>query len=211
MTARKEELVSASGTGDEVLDVIVVGGSQAGLAMAWHLARLKLRFVVLEAAPEIGHSWRSRWDSLTLFTPTQYDALPGLPFPGPPDTYPTKDPVASYLTAYAAEFNLPVRLNARVTALIRTAEGFEARTDDGVFRARQVVVATGPFQAPVERVEGLEDLEEDVLREILGLVVFADELVRDVEDLAPVLTDDLLPGDLIAVQAPFDERLDRVR
>ena len=140
--------MSASGTGGEVLDVIVVGGSQAGLAMAWHLARHRLRFVVLEAAPEIGHSWRSRWDSLTLFTPTQYDALPGMPFPGPPDTYPTKDPVASYLTAYAAEFNLPVRLNARVTDLRRTADGFEARTDGGVFGARRVVVATGPFQVP---------------------------------------------------------------
>jgi putative flavoprotein involved in K+ transport len=148
MTERKEEPVSASGTGDELLDVIVVGGSQAGLAMAWHLARHHLRFVVLEAAPEIGHSWRSRWDSLTLFTPTQYDALPGMPFPGPPDTYPTKDPVASYLTAYAAEFNLPVRLDTRVTDLRRTADGFEARTDDGVFRARRAVVATGPFQVP---------------------------------------------------------------
>jgi putative flavoprotein involved in K+ transport len=148
MTARDEELVTASGTSDEVLDVIVVGGSQAGLAMAWHLARHHLRFAVLEAAPEIGHSWRSRWDSLTLFTPAQHDALPGLPFPGPPDTYPTKDPVASYLTAYAAEFNLPVRLNARVTDLRRTADGFEARTDHGVFGARQAVVATGPFQVP---------------------------------------------------------------
>jgi putative flavoprotein involved in K+ transport len=128
--------------------VIAVGGSQAGLAIAWHLAREGLRFVVLEAAPEIGHTWRSRWDSLRLFTPAQYDALPGMPFPGPPDTYPTKDPVAGYLKAYAAAFDLPVRLNARVTELRRTAEGFEARTGDGVFRARQVVVATGPFQVP---------------------------------------------------------------
>lgn len=134
--------------GGELLDVVVIGGSQAGLAMAWHLARRHLRFVVLEAAPEIGHTWRSRWDSLTLFTPTQYDALPGMPFPGPPDTYPAKDPVADYLEAYAAAFNLPVRLNARVTELSRTEAGFEIRTQDEVFRARQVVVATGPFQVP---------------------------------------------------------------
>jgi putative flavoprotein involved in K+ transport len=71
-----------------------------------------------------------------------------MPFPEPPDTYPTKEQVAGYLNAYAAEFDLPVMVNSRVTALIRTAEGFEARTDDGAFRARQVVVATGPFQAP---------------------------------------------------------------
>jgi putative flavoprotein involved in K+ transport len=148
VTARNDAPAGAGGPDDELLDVIVVGGSQAGLAIAWHLAREGLRFVVLEAAPEIGHTWRSRWDSLKLFTPAQYDALPGMPFPGPPDTYPTKDPVADFLTAYAAKFNLPVRLNARVTELRRTAEGFEARTDSGVFRARQVVVATGPFQVP---------------------------------------------------------------
>ena len=59
----------ANAAGDELLDVVVIGGSQAGLAMAWHLARQHLRFVVLEAGPEPGHVWRSRWDSLTLFTP----------------------------------------------------------------------------------------------------------------------------------------------
>src|SRR5215831_14125149 len=148
MTARKEELVGATGTHNELLDVAVVGGGQAGLAMAWHLAHERLRFVVLDAGPDIGHSWRSRWDSLALFTPAQYDALPGMRFPGPPDTYPGKDAVASYLKAYATAFSLPVRLNARATHLGKTVDGFEIRTPDEVFRARQVVVATGPFQVP---------------------------------------------------------------
>jgi putative flavoprotein involved in K+ transport len=135
--------------GDRRLDVVVVGGSQAGLAMAWHLAQQGLRFVVLEAAPEVGHVWRSRWDSLKLFTPAQYDALPGMAFPAPADTYPTKDPVADYLQAYAATLNLPVRLNAKVTELRRLDDGsFEVRTADATYRARQVVVATGPFQVP---------------------------------------------------------------
>ena len=66
-------------------------------------------------------------------------------------------------------------------------------------------------RAPVERVERLEDLQEDVLRQILGLVVLAGELVGDVEDLAPVLPDDLRPRVLIARQAALDERVDRVR
>ena len=134
--------------GDQRLDVVVVGGSQAGLAMAWHLARLGLRFVVLEAGAELGHTWRSRWDSLKLFTPAQYDALPGLAFPAPADTYPTKDPVADYLQAYAAAFDLPVRLNAQVTDLRRVGDDFEVGTADASYRARQVVVATGPFQVP---------------------------------------------------------------
>jgi putative flavoprotein involved in K+ transport len=145
---RKEETMTGNGPGDEVLDAVVIGGSQAGLAMAWHLARQRLRFVVLEAGPELGSSWRSRWDSLKLFTPVRYNALPGMPFPGPPDTYPGKDAVAGYLNAYAAMFNLPVRLNSRVTRLAKTTEGFEVRTQDGVVRARQVIMATGPFQVP---------------------------------------------------------------
>ena len=147
MTAPHDE-ARKDPAGGEVLDVVVVGGSQAGLAMAWHLAQQGLRFLVLEAGPEVGHVWRSRWDSLKLFTPAQYDALPGLAFPAPADTYPTKDPVADYLQAYAAAFDLPVRLSARVTRLSKTDDGFEVQTADQTYRARQVVVATGPFQVP---------------------------------------------------------------
>ena len=80
--------------------------------MAWHLQRQDLRFVVLEAGPELGHVWRSRWDSLKLFTAGQFNSLPGLEFPTEPDTYPGKDDVAGYLRSYADRFALPVRLNA---------------------------------------------------------------------------------------------------
>jgi putative flavoprotein involved in K+ transport len=148
MTAPQDDEVTQDRGGDRLLDVVVVGGSQSGLAMAWHLAQQGLRFVVLEAGPEVGHVWRQRWDSLKLFTPAQYDALPGMAFPAPADTYPTKDPVADYLQAYVAAFDLPVRLNARVAGLSQTEEGFEVGTADATYRARQVVVATGPFQVP---------------------------------------------------------------
>jgi putative flavoprotein involved in K+ transport len=147
MTAPQDE-VTRDPADDRLVDVVVVGGSQAGLAMAWHLAQQGRRFVVLEAGPEVGHVWRSRWDSLKLFTPSQYDALPGMAFPAPADTYPTKDPVADYLQAYATAFDLPVRLNARVTRLSKADDGFEVHTADAIYRARQVVVATGPFQVP---------------------------------------------------------------
>jgi putative flavoprotein involved in K+ transport len=141
--------VTAHGPAPEaVLDVVVVGGGQAGLAMAWHLRRRGMRFVVLEAGPELGHVWRARWDSLRLFSPAQYSSLPGMPFPAPADTYPKKESVADYLQTYARAFNLPVALNARVTDLRRVGETFEVRVGDDVYRARQVVVATGPFQVP---------------------------------------------------------------
>jgi putative flavoprotein involved in K+ transport len=133
---------------DAELDVIVVGGGQAGLAMGWHLAERGLSFVILDAGPKIGDVWRSRWDSLALFTPVQYDSLPGMPFPGSADTYPTKDQVADYLQAYAANFQLPVKMNSQAVGLDRVKDRFEVTTRGETFRAQQVVVATGPFQVP---------------------------------------------------------------
>lgn len=135
---------------DDRFDVVVVGGGQAGLAMGYHLARRRLRFVILDAAPRVGHAWRTRWDSLTLFTPARYSSLPGLPFPGDPERYPGKDDVADYLEQYVAAFDLPVRLGERVTALrpLPGVAGFEIDAGPARYRAGQVVVATGPFQHP---------------------------------------------------------------
>jgi putative flavoprotein involved in K+ transport len=129
-------------------DVIVVGGSQAGLAIGYHLQKMGLRFLILDAGPDISHVWRSRWDSLKLFTPAQYSGLPGMEFPAEKDTYPSRDDVARYLETYASTFALPVRLNARVTSLSREDGGYLIATGAEVFRATQVVVATGPFQVP---------------------------------------------------------------
>src|SRR5947208_11197213 len=108
------------------LDVLVIGGGQAGLAMGYHLAQRGLSFQIVDAGAEIGQTWRSRWDSLLLFTSGRYDDLPGLPFPAAPDTYPGKDDVARYLQAYAAKFNLPVQLNTKVASLTRGDSGYVA-------------------------------------------------------------------------------------
>jgi putative flavoprotein involved in K+ transport len=134
---------------DTRLDTVVIGAGQAGLALAYHLRRDCRRFVVLEAADRVGDSWRRRWDSLTLFTPRRYDALPGMKFPGNPEGYPGKDEVADYLDSYAAQFNLPVRLGRRVRSVRRDgAGGFSVDTSQETFTARQVVVATGGFTGP---------------------------------------------------------------
>src|SRR4051812_49713449 len=94
----------------ERLDVLVIGAGQAGLAIGFFLARAGRRFLIVDGADSIAAAWRSRWDSLRLFTPRRYDSLPGLPFPGDPDGYPTRDEVVSYLEQYAAAFELPIEL-----------------------------------------------------------------------------------------------------
>jgi putative flavoprotein involved in K+ transport len=132
----------------DVLDVLVIGAGQAGLVMGYHLAQRGQRFLIVDAGAEIGDAWRSRWGSLRLFTPAQYDNLPGMPFPAPRDTYPDKDDVADYLQAYAARFQLPVRLNMGVTSLTRSDGVYAVKAGGEALEAGQVVVATGPFHVP---------------------------------------------------------------
>jgi putative flavoprotein involved in K+ transport len=134
---------------DQHLDVAVIGGGQAGLAIGHFLSQQGRRFVILERANEIAPAWRERWDSLTLFTPRRYSALPELPFPGDPDGYPNRDEVIAYLEHYAESFGLPVELNSDVKELDRGGdEGFRLEVGGRAITADQIVVATGPFQTP---------------------------------------------------------------
>jgi putative flavoprotein involved in K+ transport len=128
---------------------VVIGGGQAGLATAAAIQTRDIPATVLDAGPEIGHVWRSRWDSLRLFTSAGCSSLTGLDFPGDPARYPGKEEVADYLRSYAATFHLDVRTSVRVDRISADRNGFEVATTHGTMRTQHVVVATGPFQTPV--------------------------------------------------------------
>src|SRR2546421_8564944 len=147
----------------ERVDVVVIGAGQAGLAIGYFLARAGRRFLIVDGADSVAAAWRSRWDSLVLFTPRRYDSLPGLAFPGDPDGYPTRDEVIAYLEQYAAAFELPVKLESAVRSLDADGGRFVVTLEDRQIEADQVVVATGPFQLP--RVPALADkLAPDVFQ-----------------------------------------------
>ncbi len=138
----------ASSGGSGRFETVIIGGGQAGLAVAYHLARRERSVVILDANERIGDSWRERWDSLRVFTPARYDALPGWSFPAPGWSYPTKDEVADYLESYATRFGLPVRSGIRVDALSREDEGYVVSCGPIRYQADNVVVATGGYQSP---------------------------------------------------------------
>jgi putative flavoprotein involved in K+ transport len=128
-------------------EVVVIGAGQAGLVMGY-LARQGRRFVILDRGDSIAPAWRERWDSLRLFTPRRYSALPGLAFPGDPDGYPTRDEVIAYLKRYADTFELPIELNSDVKRVASDDDRFRLQLEHRMATADQIVVATGPFQTP---------------------------------------------------------------
>jgi putative flavoprotein involved in K+ transport len=132
----------------ERAETIVIGGGQAGLSVGYHLSRRGLPFLILEANQRIGDSWRSRWDSLRLFTPARFDGLAGMPFPAPAHAFPTKDEMANYLESYAARFNLPIRTGVKVDRLTKRGNKFVVTAGNREFEAENVVVAMADFQSP---------------------------------------------------------------
>ena len=133
---------------EQQLGSVVIGGSQAGLAVGYYLKQRGLPFVILDENDRVGAAWRNRWDSLRLFTPGRYNGLPGMPFPGSPGAYPTKDETADYLDAYARAFELPVRTGVKVDRLAKTGDRFEVTCGQQALSAENVVVATGAFNNP---------------------------------------------------------------
>jgi len=130
------------------VQVVVIGGGQAGLSVGYFLAQRGLSFVILDAHRRVGDSWRERWDSLRLFTPARYDGLAGMPFPAARWAFPTKNEMADYLESYAAHFKLPVRNGVHVDRLSREGTRYVVEAGARRYEADHVVVAMATFQAP---------------------------------------------------------------
>jgi putative flavoprotein involved in K+ transport len=133
---------------DRSYETVVIGGGQSGLAAGHHLARRGIDVVVLEASDRIGDVWRSRWESLRLYSPAKYDALPGLRHEMPAHRFPTACEMGDYLESYAQHERMPIRTGVRATRVRANGDGFAVETSEGPIAARQVIVATGPFQHP---------------------------------------------------------------
>ncbi len=133
----------------EHVEAVVIGGGQSGLAPADALVRAGLKPVVPEASDRATGSWPHYYDSLTLFSPARFSALPGVPFGGDPDRYPHRDEVVAYLTRYANRLQADIRTGQRVAAVRAEGGGFIVELEGGApLSARAVVAASGSFGRP---------------------------------------------------------------
>jgi cation diffusion facilitator CzcD-associated flavoprotein CzcO len=129
--------------------VAVIGAGQSGLAAARSLRELNMSAVLLEAGDRSAGSWPCYYDSLQAFSPAGFSSMLGMPFPGDPGRYPTRDEVADYLERYAAALDVEIQTNTRVVTVRQEDREFLVVTADGQqLRAAGIVAASGSFSSP---------------------------------------------------------------
>ncbi|MGP4099843.1 ArsO family NAD(P)H-dependent flavin-containing monooxygenase [Nonomuraea sp. KM90] len=154
--------------GPRAVDVLVIGGGQAGLAAGYHLRRARADFAILDAQDEPGGAWRHAWPSLRLFSPAQYSSLPGRMMPVPPGGgYPGAADTVAYLADYEQRYQLPIVRPATARAVRRGEERLLVDTDAGTWQARHVISATGTWSRPyVPHYPGLADFRGQQLHTV---------------------------------------------
>ncbi|MCL7425388.1 ArsO family NAD(P)H-dependent flavin-containing monooxygenase [Streptomyces sp. YS415] len=131
------------------VQVVVIGGGQSGLAAGYHLRRLGIDFVILDAQTASGGAWQHTWDSLHLFSPAAFSSLPGrLMPPQAGEEYPDAEHVVAYLQDYEKRYELPIVRPVRALGVHRDGELLRVQTDSGTWRARAVISATGTWWRP---------------------------------------------------------------
>lgn len=153
------------------VDVLVIGGGQAGLAAGFYLHRLARdaargrggpapSYAILDANDQPGGAWQYYWDTLELFSPAAYSSLPG--YRMPPWTgagNPSAEHVVAYLRAYEDRYGLPVHRPVTVHAVEDHPEGgYRTRTDRGTWASTVVINATGSWRRPfIPRIAGTQE------------------------------------------------------
>ena len=133
----------------KVYDTIVIGGGQAGLSMGYFLRRQKLDYLILDDREEAGGAWLDTWDSLKLFSPTQFSSLSGWMMPVGPQEYPGKDEFLDYLRAYEKRYRFPIERPVSVLSVAKADDTFLIETNRGSYQAKTLVSATGTAKGPV--------------------------------------------------------------
>lgn len=146
-TARREN----GRPGRRQVDVVVVGGGQAGISLSYYLKESGIPHVVLERDRPFS-SWENRWDGFRTNTPNWMNTLPMLP----PDTFPSNDPSAfatreellEYLHRCLEVVDPPIETGCTVERVVQFGNRWEVHTSDAVYDANSVAICSGAMSDP---------------------------------------------------------------
>ncbi|WP_111893599.1 ArsO family NAD(P)H-dependent flavin-containing monooxygenase [Acinetobacter sp. MB5] len=130
------------------IDVVIIGGGQAALSTAYFLNRKKISFVILDDQNQAGGAWQHAWESLRLFSPNTWSSLSGWLMPPTAQTYPTRNEVICYLTAYEQRYQFPIIRPVHVDRIEAQGQYLDVFSGERCWRAKAVVSATGTWSQP---------------------------------------------------------------
>ena len=130
------------------IDVIVIGGGQAGLSCGYYLNKAKIDYLILDKQSNPGGNWNNVWDSLHLFSPAEHSSLPGYIMPKDNEEYPRKDHVLKYLHNYEKRYNLNVKRDVNVQSVNFENNEFILNTNKGIFKSNFLISSTGTQDNP---------------------------------------------------------------
>ena len=130
------------------IQVVIIGGGQASLAVGYYLKRTKLNFVILDDQIEPGGAWLHTWRSLKLFSPGSFSSLPGWLFPQTKENYPTRDEVICYLKNYEERYQMPIHRPVTVSSVTQNEDKLTLNTNTGTIDAQVVINCTGTWGHP---------------------------------------------------------------
>lgn len=141
----------------KILDVIVIGGGQSGLACGYYLRRHKLNFLLLDKEEKCGGAWLHAWDSLTLFSPAEHSSLPGWLMPKSKNLFPLKQEVIDYLCQYEKRYELPIERSVTVENITSENKIFKVYTNKGIYFSKAIIAAAGTWNNPfIPKIKGIE-------------------------------------------------------
>ncbi|KHN99847.1 Pyridine nucleotide-disulfide oxidoreductase, FAD/NAD(P)-binding domain protein [Metarhizium album ARSEF 1941] len=131
------------------LQVLVVGGGQCGVFLAAHLEHMGLSYLLVDKNPRVGDSWRNRYETLKIHTPSSMNSFPFLRFPTSWPRYMTKHQYGEWMECYSRIMNLKIRTNTTVRRVVREdgtrCHRIELETNGTLYtiKAKHVVLSTG--------------------------------------------------------------------
>lgn len=134
---------------DSTFDVVVIGGGQSALTVAYFLKRTGLSYVLLDAESAPGGAWQHGWDSLRLFSPSAWSSIAGWPMPTVSAGTPGRDDVVDYLTQYEQRYDFPIIRSTRVTRVENSEDGLRVVSGNRHWDAKAVISATGTWSRPI--------------------------------------------------------------
>ncbi len=131
-------------------DTLIIGASIAGLASAGSLKKEGVDYLIIERHKEIVSPWRNHYDRLHLHTNKKLSTLPYKKFDANVPTYPTKQQVVDYMVDYQKEFDIQPDFETEAKSVKKVDDSWLVETNKGTYKAKTVIVATGPFGRPRE-------------------------------------------------------------